>query len=192
MVLASLCLAGIWQFIVLGYLPNHLVPRSRDRRAGDEMIRKLASLDGRLLMPETGFLHTFTGRDTFHAHGSAVWDVLQSNDEVAAGLREEFRRAFLARKYDVLVLGEERNTVTATEEEARRMRVTSPLMMGTHVLDLFHNEIDANYRCVGKVFEEYELFWPPASCQVRPGRVYIRKDKAATTNAAGPSQPGQH
>ena len=143
------------------------------------MIRKLASLDGRLLMPETGFLHTFTGRDTFHAHGSAVWDVLQSNDEVAAELREKFRRAFRARKYDVLVLGEERNTVRATEEEARRMRVTSPLMMGTHVLDLFHDEIDANYRCVGKVFEEDEEFWPAASCQVRPGRIYVRNDKAA-------------
>jgi hypothetical protein len=192
LVLAGLCLAGIWQFIVLGYLPNHLVPCSRDRRAGDEMIRKLASLDGRLLMPETGFLHTFTGRDTFHAHGSAVWDVLQSNDEVADRLREQFRRALRARKHDVLVLGEERNTATVTEEEARRMRVTSPLMMGTHVLDLFHDEIDANYRCVGKVFEEYELFWPAASCQVRPGRIYVRKDEAAATSPAGAWQPIQH
>ena len=199
--LGALCLAGIWQFILLAYVPGQQVPSKADRRAGDAMVKTLAKLDGDVLMPEHGFLHTLAGRNTFHAHAGALWAVVQGTDkELTDALLGGFRRAIQTRQYDVLVLDELRGgKPDFVRELAEKHGLRADQVKGPGFLELFRRDIEDNYQCIGSLFRRDDVFWPVTGVPIRPGQVYVRKDKAAglslpgfpAARVSGESAPGK-
>ncbi len=188
--LAGLYLAGVWQFVLLGYLPNQQVPTHRDRRAGDAMIRRLAGLPGDVLMLDHGFLHTFTGVNTFHAQAGALWAMVQGTDgRLTDELVDAFRQAVRTRRYDVLVLEEMREgKPEGVTEFARKHHLQLGPLSGPSFLELFRRDIDENYRCLGPMFDRDDVFWPVTGFACRPGLVYVRRDKVSSEMGAGDHQ----
>jgi 4-amino-4-deoxy-L-arabinose transferase-like glycosyltransferase len=177
----TLCLAGIWQFVLLAYLPGQQVPGNADRRSGDAMVKTLARLPGDALLPEHGYLHALAGRNTFHAHAGAIWAVLLGTDkELKDALLDGYRRAILSRRYDVLVLDElARGKPDFVQKIARQHSLPAGQVKGPSFLELFRHEIEDNYQCIGSLFQRNDVFWPVTGVPVRPGQIYVRKDKVA-------------
>jgi hypothetical protein len=184
--LGTTYLAGIWQFALLAYSPGQQVPSQADRRSGDAMITALAKLDGDVLMPEHGFLHTLAGRNTYHAQSGALAAVLQGTDRrMTDDLLDAFRRAIRARRYDVLVLDELRCGIPGFGQEfARTHGLEAGQMKAPSFLELFRPDIEDNYQCIGSLFQRDDVFWPVTGLPLRPGQVYVRKDKAAGLSLA--------
>jgi hypothetical protein len=185
--LGAMYLAGIWQFVLLAYLPDRQVPRKADRRAGDAMIDTLTKLDGDVLMLEHGFLHTLAGRDTFHAQAGALWAVVQGTDKkMTDDLLDGFRRAIRDRRYDVLVLDELPDGGTGC---VREFAVTHGLdarqVKGPSFLELLRRDIEDHYERIGSLFQRSDVHWPVTGVPVRPNQVYVRKDKAAGLSLPG-------
>ncbi len=189
--LAAVYLAGIWQFVILAYLPGQQVPRNRDRRSGDAMIKTLARLNGDVLMMEHGFLQTLTGRNTFHVHASALWGIFQGTDtKLISRLRDDFRQAIVTGKYDAIVLDEMRDGKPEyLQEFGKKYDIPFRDFKGPSFLELFRPEIEQNYQCIGPMFPNDSVFWPVTGWAVRPGQIYVRKDKIVATNLPSASQP---
>ncbi len=175
--LAAVYLVGIWQLVILAYLPGMQVPSGRDRRSGDAMVKQLAGLEGDVFMVEHGYLATLAGHKGFHAHGSALWDIVQTESDLGHRLREEFRRAIVDRKFEVLVLDAAHPSEAANLQQAARQVGMDPRGLARQtMLDLCKGEIEANYVRIGQLFERDDVFWPVTGMLVRPDRVYVPKD----------------
>lgn len=176
MAVAALYLVATWQLLILAYPPKLQVPSNLDRRSGDAMIQKLATLDADINMMEHGFLATLAGSDTFHAHGSAIWDVLQTDDEISRKLRNELREAIVARKFQVLVRDEtRREELSYWKEMARRGGGDHTEWERDTLLDLCMEQIEANYTCIGHAYTRDGAGWPVTGVALRPGCIYVPK-----------------
>ncbi|HSP06789.1 MAG TPA: glycosyltransferase family 39 protein, partial [Acidobacteriota bacterium] len=73
-----LCVA---QFALLSYNPFTRIPTAADRKAGDELIRKLSQIEGDVLIPYHGYYSVLAGKRP-HAHVSSMIDIVVSGDPI--------------------------------------------------------------------------------------------------------------
>jgi hypothetical protein len=98
----DLLLAG--QLLWLVYSPAALVPKAADRLAGDEVVRRLARVEGDVFVPHHGYLARRAGKAET-AHTLAMDNVFLDDDGPARmALEAEVRSALAERRFGAAVI----------------------------------------------------------------------------------------
>lgn len=101
--LFALCLL---QLGLLRYDPRTQVPDAADRRAGDDLVARIAGYPGAVLVPELGYLAGLAGKEPF-APWMAWFAVLRVEDpEFPEGSLEEMRQALVERRFDAVIFAD--------------------------------------------------------------------------------------
>ncbi|MBT8493653.1 MAG: hypothetical protein KJO07_11385 [Deltaproteobacteria bacterium] len=97
-VVAGYVLAGAfaWQLIANFWSPSTFVPTDDDRKAGDELIKSIAELDGDVFVPFHPWYATLAGKRPF-AHRMGLVDMQTGKKPIRViGVREAFRNHFFS------------------------------------------------------------------------------------------------
>jgi len=88
----------------LFYDPRPLVPGERERRAGDQLVERMAAIDGEVLATWHGYIPERAGKRVY-AHRSAINDVMRAGDSEARRLLEaDLIRSLDERRFAVVVV----------------------------------------------------------------------------------------
>ena len=133
------------QFCFLIYPPERMIPSAQDRRAGEEMIRRLRGIPGDVLIPYHGYYSTLAGKKP-HAHIMTMIEVVISGDAALSHkLVDEIRGEIHAQRYGAIVLDRE----------------------------WFREDVEKYYVKAGRVFENDSVFWPVTGVRTRPEWIYV-------------------
>lgn len=95
---------AVLQFGWLFYDPRPLVPGERERRAGDQLVERMAAIDGEVLATWHGYLPERAGKRVY-AHRSAINDVMRAGDSEARRLLEaDLIRSLDERRFAAVVV----------------------------------------------------------------------------------------
>ncbi len=142
------CLA---QFGALFYDPFKQVPSRDDLEAGRKLVRTLADLPGRVLIPSHPYLLLLAGRQT-HLHEMAMNDILlYDRGKVRDRMVAEMRKAISERNFEAVILEDS---------------------------FWFKDDIERCYRERGEVFDKPGVFWPLVGWQTRPRAIYVPRSSA--------------
>ncbi|XYI00942.1 ArnT family glycosyltransferase [Sorangium sp. So ce1128] len=137
------------QFACLAYNPSRYVPKSQDAKAGQQLLDKIAKVDGEVFLPAHGHLATLVGKHPY-AHEMAIVDILGiGGGPAGADLRADIEKAISEKRFNAIFSD----------------------------TDFFKKQIEQSYRQGGKVFEDKKVFWPVTGHRVRPERIYVPKNK---------------
>jgi dolichyl-phosphate-mannose-protein mannosyltransferase len=148
------CLA---QMAALAYDPRAAVPSARDRRAGEAIVRFLASVDGDVFVPFHGYLARLAGKASW-AHEMSVLDVLRVERPEAGPLAEAHRAAIRERRFGAIVIDEPDGYA-------------------------FMPEIEASYLRTRDLFADPDVFFPVTGTRTRPQHVYVPRGALARPEA---------
>ena len=101
-------LAIIFQFVALYFNPlseKMLIASARQRRGGEEFMRKLAAMPGDVFIPYHGFIATQAGKQP-HAEILAALDVLHMHDTTARRLEAEYDSAYAQHRFSAIIMEE--------------------------------------------------------------------------------------
>jgi len=80
-----------------------LLPTTQDERAGQEVVRRIAAIDGEVFVPCHGYLAGMAGKRSY-AHLQEIEDVLGSgNVDLATAIRAEIATAFEQRRFSAVI-----------------------------------------------------------------------------------------
>ncbi len=141
------------QFAWLSFDPRLALPRPGDAAAGRRFVKRLTTIEGEVLIPAHGYLAGLAGK-RIYAHQMPVDDLANSGLPGSESLREEFREAIAARRFDVIVDS------------------------GTRFLEHYPDDsvLEQHYRMSGPVFSRRGELVPRSGSQIGPGRVWVRRD----------------
>jgi hypothetical protein len=145
---AALCLAG--QFAWLVFDPRIALPRPNDTATGMRLVRRLAGIRGEVLIPAHGYIAKLAAKRAY-AHQMPVDDLAKSGLPGAEALRNEFREAIAARRFEVIV-----DSTSGFLE-----RYPDDQVLKEH------------YQVSGPAFEAPRRLVPRSGWQVSPGLVWI-------------------
>ncbi|MFT5287100.1 MAG: 4-amino-4-deoxy-L-arabinose transferase-like glycosyltransferase [Planctomycetota bacterium] len=135
-------IAFILQLAALVYDASALIPTSEDRRAGYELVERIASVEGDVLIPSHGYLAAAAGKQTY-AHLMAIEDLRRSGEEqIAHKLKLEINAALADHRFGALCLDD-------------------AFMVGTYA-------VKPSYKKAGEVFDDEHVFWPTTGRATRP------------------------
>jgi len=100
-----LWLAVVGQLVWLADCPMHWVPSEADRKAGDELVARIAVLKGDVIIPTSPYLATRAGKPST-AHHMAVMDLLRAtgSDEIKEAFLAEANRELADPRYEAILL----------------------------------------------------------------------------------------
>jgi dolichyl-phosphate-mannose-protein mannosyltransferase len=151
------------QFGLLAYDPRRFLPSAADRRAGDELVRRIASLPGDVLIPEHGYLALYAGKPV-HAHWMALFDVIRGDPAIGQPLVAEIREAIRSQRFSALLLA----------------------------TDLwFDQDIHQSYQPAGHLIEEPGRFLPVIGWKSRPEWLFVRRSRLPA-QVPPDGRPNQH
>ncbi|HEY2290249.1 MAG TPA: glycosyltransferase family 39 protein [Thermoanaerobaculia bacterium] len=154
---AALLLAQIG---LLFYDPRRFLPTAADRRAGDELVRRIASLPGEILIPEHGYLALYAGKPV-HAHWMALFDVIRGDPKVGQPLTAEIREAIHSQRFSALLLA----------------------------TDLwFAEDLHESYEPAGRLIEKPGVFLPVIGWKSRPEWLFVPRSEPAPEPAGENAQ----
>jgi hypothetical protein len=137
------------QFGLLFYDPRRFLPSAADRRAGDALVRRIASLPGDVLIPEHGYLALYAGKPV-HAHWMALFDVIRGDPAISQPLVAEIRETIHSQRFSALLLA----------------------------TDLwFDQDIHESYQPAGHLIEEPGRFLPVIGWKSRPEWLFVPRPK---------------
>ncbi|HSP07338.1 MAG TPA: hypothetical protein VLR94_09180, partial [Acidobacteriota bacterium] len=137
----------VTQFALLAYNPFAAIPTTADRKAGDDLIRKLSQIEGDVLIPYHGYYSVLAGKRP-HAHVSSMIDIVVSGDPVwCARLVDDINTQLRSRRFGAIVLDRE----------------------------WFDKEVNANYARKEASFASPEVFWPVTGQRCRPEWIFVKK-----------------
>jgi len=88
--------AFAWQLIATWWTPGTFIPSREDRKAGDQLIKRIASVDGEVFVPYHPWYAKLAGKRTY-AHRMGLLDMsVGKKTWPVVGLREAFRNHFFA------------------------------------------------------------------------------------------------
>jgi hypothetical protein len=154
----------IVQLVILFYGPQNVIPKARDRAAGDALIRKLASYKGDIWLSYHGYYARLAGKKSY-AMAQPVLDMLYAdnkranklfNDDVERALRERKFEAIITDNGDYMQMGYRKDYV------GESLRYCGP-----------------------------DDFWPMAGYRTRPSLVYVPQDSSLADKAIQ-SSPGMY
>jgi len=108
-VFALLLLTGLsLDFLRYRFEPATQIPTAESTAATDELIQKIAAVNGNVCITSHGYLAWLAGK-SFCAHNTQVTDVMTGSDPVLAqALRDDARQKILGGYYSVIVLDREK------------------------------------------------------------------------------------
>jgi len=140
------------QMAGLLYNPARQIPTRADREAGWQLVNMMKGIDGEVYLPAHGFLPTYAGKKPY-AHVTAVHDLLRGKDmELKAMMIEELKEAIHQKRFKAIFIDK----------------------------DEFIVELSKDYRLVGRVFSDYQAFWPVTGLEIRPEFLFVPKEDATT------------
>ena len=143
----ALCLI---QFASLLYNPMNQVPSTADRAAGEELVRRLRSIDGEVLVLHHAYLASLAGKKS-SAEPMALDEAIMALDhEQATRLQSEIRSTVLSGKLTAIVLDNERWQ--------------------------FMDEVRKRYSCSGPIFSDETVFWTRTGVKTRPQEICTLRD----------------
>lgn len=143
------------QLAALVHDPRKLIPTADDRAAGELCVRRLAEIDGDVLVPFHAYLAERAGKRALAA-GNAGGDTFRAGETLAGkALEDELRRAIREQRFGAIVLD------------------GSVLNSFTRFLPLFHEEIEGAYVLQGRMFARDDVFWPTTGARTRPEYVLV-------------------
>jgi len=135
--------------------PRSGFTHSRDRIAGEDLVRRLRLPPGRVLVSSHPYLARFAGKPG-HAHVAPLMDVVKgASGPVETGLWRAVQDSMRARAWSVLVL------------DTRDW--------------MYDVASEAGYRRVAAVFGEEDVFWPITGYRTRPEWVMLPEEQQAAT-----------
>jgi 4-amino-4-deoxy-L-arabinose transferase-like glycosyltransferase len=150
--IVQLCLyvAIAIQYLALVYNPLVLIPTREDVYAGKQLIDRLRSIPGDVLVAHHGYLSTLAGKN-IQAQGVAVSDVMSRD------------------------IGHDKklNLINQTRTAIREKRFAAIIV---DTWWWFQDDIDKYYRLAGNVFERADVFYPVSGARTRPELIYVPKD----------------
>jgi 4-amino-4-deoxy-L-arabinose transferase-like glycosyltransferase len=149
--LAAVCLVG--QFAWLVFDPRIALPRPDDSADGMRLVKRLASIEGEVLIPAQGYLAGLAGKRVY-AHQMPVDDLADSGLPGAEALRAEFSEAIAARRFEVII----DSTSSFLEHYP-----------DDHVLK-------EHYQPTGPAFKNPRSLVPRSGWQVSPGSVWVPRE----------------
>jgi hypothetical protein len=139
-------LVGILQLAMNLYDPRRVVPKERDREAGDRVVAILRSAPGDVFVPTDSYLAPMAGKRP-HLHQMAVDDLLRAPNPTSAELQNRMRTALSERRWSTVITDN----------------------------DFFAEDVLANYdRSVLSVTDP-DSFYPVTGVHYRPGWVFQPK-----------------
>jgi hypothetical protein len=142
--------AGIYaitflQFTLLVYSPFQHIPSASDLNAGNQLVKKIAAVEGEVLIPYHGFLTSMAGKKSY-AHYMAIVDLIVSGDSWAsAKLVKETSQAIQEKKFGAILLDR----------------------------TWFEKEMAKHYILTGHCFTDPAVFWPREGTKTRPESIYL-------------------
>jgi hypothetical protein len=106
---ALLLLAGLSRdFLRYRFEPVTQIPTAESRAATEELVKRIALLNGNVCVASHGYLAWLAGKQ-FCAHNTQVTDLVTGSDpELAQALRDDARQKILSGYYQVIVLDREK------------------------------------------------------------------------------------
>lgn len=100
--ISAACLS---QLIILFYNPFSQIPTKNDLQAGNELVKYISSVKGKVFLPDNGYLSTIAGKEAF-AHNSAIWDIVRGNKDTVEKeiLSEDLSNIIKNQYFDVIIL----------------------------------------------------------------------------------------
>jgi 4-amino-4-deoxy-L-arabinose transferase-like glycosyltransferase len=147
----ALVLIGILQLAALRYDFTRQVPSAQDRRAGQELVQRIAGTEGEVLAPFSTSLVFQAGKRTWAGAGWLDVVTYDAGPKGKAAL-EELKQALSERGFALVILPR------------------SNLYQQT-----FQADVNANYRATGAVFDNPEVFQFRTGADARPESVYVAK-----------------
>lgn len=157
---AALCCLA--QLVLLFRLPQGYLPTAADRAGGERFLGELRAVAGEILIPGQGYLAGLAGKRVY-AHQMPVSDYAKSGLPEASALQEEYRRAIRERRFAWIV---DSNTGFIQGYAGHRL-------------------LEENYRMTGWAFEDPTVFVPISGAQIRPGKIFVRRDDREEPVAPG-------
>lgn len=151
---AALCCLA--QLTLLFQVPRGYVPTAADRAGGERFLEELRRVEGDVLIPAQGYLAGLVGKPVY-AHQMPVSDYAKSGLPEAPALQEEYRRAIRERRFEVIY---DSNTGFVRS-------YAGPELLAEH------------YRMAGWVFPDASVFLPISGAQIRPGKIWVRRESEA-------------
>ena len=147
----SACVA---QFAILTYDPSHLIPSEKDWRAGEQLVERLASIDGPVLLPSHAYLAGQAGK-AIYMQGNATGDIFRGREgPIRSRLIQEYADAIRTQTFDAIILE------------------PSGLLSWTHFWPLFREDIGASYVPRDPIIERDDVFWTVTGARSRP-EIYL-------------------
>jgi 4-amino-4-deoxy-L-arabinose transferase-like glycosyltransferase len=166
LVVGACCLG---QLAVLFYLPRDFVPTAADLEAGRQLVAKIAAVEGEVLIPGQGYLARLAGKRSY-AHQMPASDYAKSGLQQASVLEDGYARALREQRFALII-----DSNTAFLRNYPR-----------------NGELVRHYRKTGWVFPDASRFVPISGAPIRPGTMWIPRERpgpsAATSDAELPSK----
>jgi hypothetical protein len=156
-IVAGLLLA---QLLLPFRVPVGYVPTAVDRAGGMRFLAELEATEGEVLMPGQGYLAGLAGKRVF-AHQMPVSDYAKSGLPEAPALQQEYQEAVAARRFALIV---DSNTSFVRK------------YVGAELLA-------AHYEMTGWVFPDASVFLPISGAQIRPGKIWTRREGPGSSGA---------
>ena len=123
------------------------MPRGRDERAGQQLVDKIAAIDGDVWVLGPGYLAARAGKRSF-AHEWAIRDILNfGGGPPGRALHQEIREAIRRKRFEAVI---------AQTEYLQR-------------------ELDASYRDGGVAIEDPKAFFAVTGTPTRPTKIWLRR-----------------
>jgi len=90
------------QLSVLAYTPKGFFPSAVDRAAGESLVRRIAEIDGEVLIPAQGYLAGMAGKRVY-AHQRPAFDYAHSGLPEAAELERSYAQAIREQRFAAII-----------------------------------------------------------------------------------------
>ncbi len=148
-----LYMACLFQFAILAYNPFAQIPTKEDLREGNQFVAYLSSLEGKIYLPDHGYLLSLAGKEEY-AHHSAIWDVMRTDqDNKGKDILTPILDGFIQNQFfDVIIMDEEGNFCC--------------------------RDIETYYINTGEVFTNPSTFYPVTGDGRRPTYIHVSQSFA--------------
>jgi hypothetical protein len=158
------------QYVVLFYNPASRIPDTRDKQAGEHLLKTIKSYSGDVFIPFHNYLAALAGKKTY-AHGPGLLIVLGrgggtfNSTKPAQDLRREIDESITCKRFDAVMSDEYpylfQNTRHVRENEEWFLLINKDLL-------------DRCYEPAGKAFsEDHVTFFPTTGWFIRPSIIYV-------------------
>jgi hypothetical protein len=148
------------QFAQLAYIPSAQVPTAGDIKAGNQLVARIAQIDGDVLIPRHGYLTALAGKRGY-AHWSPITNILRSGGEPASSLlRQEISGAIDKKRFAAVIL-DDLNWIPC---EAKNQDLLSWMAC----------TVEKRYGKPDTLFEDAFVFFPRTGVRTRPMYMYYR------------------